>query len=191
MENCTMNHKLILASASPRRKELLQELGLTFDVVCSECDEFFDTGIPVEEAIKKIAYTKAKAIFDKHQEAIVIGADTMVYYQGNALGKPNNQEEAIAMLRLLSGNTHEVISGVAILSKDKVELFHEVTEVKFYELDNEFISWYISSGESYDKAGAYGIQGKGKLLVESIKGDYFNIVGLPIAKVYRYLKKIN
>lgn len=126
-----MNHKLILASASPRRKELLEELGLTFDVVCSECDEFFDTGIPVEEAIKKIAYTKAKAIFDKHQEAIVIGADTMVYYQGNALGKPNNQEEAIAMLRLLSGNTHEVISGVAILSRDKVELFHELQKLNF------------------------------------------------------------
>lgn len=184
-----MNHKLILASKSPRRKELLQDIGIAFEVVSKDCDEFFDTSISAEKAIEQIAYTKAKAVFEEHKDAIVIGADTMVYYQGIALGKPANQKEAITMLKMLSGDTHEVITGVAILSKEKEEVFHETTKVKFFELDEELIRWYVSCGESNDKAGAYGIQGKGKVLVECVDGDYFNIVGLPVAKVYRCLKK--
>lgn len=185
-----MNTKrFILASASPRRKELLLDMHIPFDVLPSSNEEHFDSTLPVEQAIEKIAYNKAKSVYELHPGAIVLGCDTMVALHDKVLGKPKDKEEARAMLQMLSGKTHQVISGVAILQEGREDIFHQVSNVTFYELDEELIERYINSDEPYDKAGGYGIQGTGKLLVSEIQGDYFNIVGLPIAKVYRILKK--
>lgn len=180
---------IILASASPRRKELLSELQLPFEVIPACTEEVFDVRVSIPKAIEKIAYKKAEEVFLQHPTAIVIGCDTMVCLDDVVLGKPRNQEDAYRMLRLLSGKTHQVISGVAILQEGHTEVFHQVTEVTFYELDEAMIDMYVRSEEPYDKAGAYGIQGLGKLLVSAIHGDYFNVVGFPIAKVYRVLKE--
>lgn len=181
--------ELILASKSPRRKELLDDIGLSFTIYSDSCVELFDHNISKEEAIEQIAYTKADVVFEKHRDAIVIGADTMVYCEGAVLGKPNDKADAKEMLVMLSGKTHEVITGVVILCEDKQIKFHETTKVTFYELEESLIDWYLDTLESFDKAGAYGIQGKGKLLVKKIQGDYFNVVGLPVARLYRELMK--
>ncbi len=180
--------RLILASASPRRKELLQELGYPFEIMPADCEEIIDSSLPIEEAIQQIAYQKAETIWKNNSDAVVIGADTMVCYDGKMLGKPKDRADAERMLKMLSGQTHKVISGAAILSKDKKEMFYEETKVTFYPIDEMLLNQYLDSDEPYDKAGAYGIQGKGKLFVEKISGDYFNVVGLPIASVYRHLK---
>ena len=184
------NHSIILASNSPRRKELMEDCGLPFVTENADIQEILDIALPIEEAIEQIALQKAEAVYCKHPEKLVLGCDTMVIYQGLPLGKPKNKDDARNMLTLLSGHTHKVISGVAILGKGISVLFHETTEVTFYELDEDFLCSYLDSEEPYDKAGAYGIQGKGKLLVEKIDGDYYNVMGLPIAKVYRELKKL-
>lgn len=181
---------IILASNSPRRKELMHDCGIPFTVESVETKEVLDTNLPIEKAIEQIAYQKAKAVFDIHPKAWVLGCDTMVIYQDQPLGKPKNRADAKRMLELLCGHTHQVISGVAILGENKQLLFHEITEVTFHNIDDEFLKAYLDSEEPYDKAGAYGIQGKGKLLVEKINGDYYNVMGLPIAKVYQKLKKL-
>lgn len=183
-----MNKRLILASASPRRRELLQDLGYAFDIVTADCEEFFDVSLPMTSAIEQIAWMKAQAVADQFPDAVVLGADTMVCYEGRMLGKPKNREDAQRMLRMLSGQTHTVISGVAIVCEGRKELFHEKSEVTFYDLEEDLLQRYLDSEEPYDKAGAYGIQGMGKLFVKSIHGDYFNIVGLPVAAVYRHVK---
>ena len=175
-----MCKKLILASQSPRRKQLLEESGLDFGICSEKVEEVYRKELGKEKAIEQIAYDKADAVFRKYPEAIVLGADTMVCFQEHRLGKPKDEEEARSMLHMLSGQTHEVITGVALLSKEKQIVFHATSEVTFYELSEEW----------KDKAGAYGIQGLGKLFVRSIHGDYFNIVGLPIAKVYREIRNM-
>lgn len=186
-----MTHKkLILASNSPRRKELMEDCGYAFCIESADTKEILDTSLPIEQAIEQIAYQKAEAVQRLHPNDIVLGCDTMVIYDDLPLGKPKNKEDAQRMLRMLAGKTHRVISGVAILNRHDPILFHEVSEVTFYPMDEDFLKEYLSSDEPYDKAGAYGIQGKGKLLVEKIHGDYYNVMGLPIAKVYRELKKL-
>lgn len=185
-----MNHSIILASKSPRRQQLLFDTGLPFTVECSQCEEYIDTQIPIAKAIEQIAYKKAETVLNKHRDAIVIGADTMVCIQDVIMGKPKNTEEAMAMLMQLSGKTHQVITGVAIVTEHLNIIFHETTYVTFYDLENTLLHSYIASNEPYDKAGAYGIQGRGKLLVKEIRGDYYNVVGLPIARVYRNLLNI-
>lgn len=185
-----MDKKLILASNSPRRKELMEDCGYAFCIESADTEEFLDTSLPIEQAIEQIAYQKAEAVHKLHPDDIVLGCDTMVVYDDLPLGKPKDKEDAQRMLRLLAGKTHRVISGVAILNSQKPVLFHETSEVSFYPVDEDFLEEYLSSEEPYDKAGAYGIQGKGKLLVEKIHGDYYNVMGLPIAKVYRELKKL-
>ena len=162
-----MTRRLILASASPRRQELLQDLSYPFDIVAADCEEYFDRSLPI---------------------ASVLGADTMVCFKDQMMGKPENREDAYRMLKQLSGKTHTVVSGVAIVWKGKAEFFHEKTSVTFYELEEELLERYLDSNEPYDKAGAYGIQGMGKLFVRELRGDYFNVMGLPIAAVYRHLK---
>lgn len=180
--------KLILASASPRRRELLQDLGYPFEIITADCKEIIDPDLSIAEAIQQIAYQKAETVWKVNKDAIVIGADTMVCYGGKMLGKPKDRNDAKQMLEMLSGKTHMVISGVAILSQDKKETFYEETRVAFYPIEEELLNKYLDSEEPYDKAGAYGIQGMGKLFVKEISGDYFNVVGLPIASVYRHLK---
>lgn len=185
-----MCKKLILASQSPRRKQLLEESGLDFGICSEKVEEVYRKELGKEKAIEQIAYDKADAVFRKYPEAIVLGADTMVCFQEHRLGKPKDEEEARSMLHMLSGQTHEVITGVALLSKEKQIVFHATSEVTFYELSEQMIDDYIKSEEWKDKAGAYGIQGLGKLFVRSIHGNYFNIVGLPIAKVYREIRNM-
>ena len=183
-----MNKKrLILASASPRRKELLKDIEIPFDVIPSCVDEILNENIKIEKAIEQLAYEKAYDVFRHHKDAVVLGCDTMVCVNGKALGKPSNLKEAKMMLQMLSGQTHQVMSGVAILSSKGCDVFHEITNVTFYDIEETELLRYLDSEEPYDKAGAYGIQGKGKLFVKEIQGDYFNVVGLPIARVYRML----
>lgn len=180
--------QLILASASPRRKELMEDMNLQFDIVVSHCEEIFREDIPFGDAIEEVAFQKANDVFQHYPDAVVIGCDTMVVYGNAKLGKPKDQEDARTMLHLLSGKTHEVISGVCILSKDMKKTFHEVTEVTFHDIEEDLLEYYLNTLEPYDKAGSYGIQGIGKLLVEGIHGDYFNVVGLPVSRLYRELK---
>lgn len=183
-----MNRKrLILASASARRKELLKDIGIAFECIPSGIEEVCDPCKTLEEAIMQIAYEKANDVYQHHKDAVVIGCDTMVCIDNKALGKPKNLQEAKTMLEMLKDNTHQVISGVAIISSKGIDMFYETTDVTFYDIEEALLDTYLHSDEPYDKAGAYGIQGKAKLFVKEIKGDYYNVVGLPIAKVYRKL----
>lgn len=181
--------KIILASASPRRKELLTTAGVEFEVCVKEVDETVPEGTEPVEAAKLTASKKAAAVAESHAEDIVIGADTIVVANKKILGKPKDKADAAAMLRMLSGIEHEVVTGVCIIGGRKTETFARVSRVKFYELTDEEIESYVATGEPVDKAGSYGIQGRGCTLVEHIEGDYFNIVGLPVAEVVRRIKK--
>ena len=179
--------KLILASNSPRRKELLETAGLSFEICVKDVDETVPDGTAPIEAAKMTAAKKALATAESHKNDIVIGADTIVVANGKILGKPKDEVDAKSMLRMLSGIEHEVITGVCIIRNGKPEAFAQISKVKFYDLTDEEISAYVATKEPMDKAGAYGIQGLGCRLVERIEGDYFNIVGLPVAEVCRRL----
>ncbi|MCA1318753.1 Maf family protein [Bacillus tianshenii] len=179
---------LILASGSPRRKELLQQVKLSFEVKVSSIEETFDPKMNPEEIAMNLALQKAEDVARDNRESVIIGADTIVVHDGMVLGKPKDVDEATYMLKMLSGNTHYVISGVAIVSGDSHVTFFEKTAVTFWELTDEEIEYYIKSGEPMDKAGSYGIQEVGALFVKEIHGDYFSVVGLPLSKTVRELK---
>lgn len=179
--------KIILASSSPRRKELLTTAGVEFEIHVKDVDETIPEGTPPEEAAKMTAAKKAAAVAEDYADCIVIGADTIVVANGKILGKPRDEADAKAMLSMLSGIEHEVITGVCIIRDATPETFAQISKVKFYDLTEEEISAYVATKEPMDKAGAYGIQGLGCRLVERIEGDYFNIVGLPVAEVCRRL----
>ncbi|MBO9130509.1 Maf family protein [Bacillus sp. 165] len=181
--------RLILASGSPRRKELLENLRLSFEVYVSEVEEIIDEHAPPHETVMSLALQKASDVGRRFPHDIVLGADTIVTYGTHVLGKPKNTEEAQAMLRMLSGQTHEVYTGVAIISPLQTITFFERTEVTFWELLEHEIQTYIESKEPFDKAGAYGIQGFGASLVKRIVGDYYSVVGLPVARTIRELRK--
>ena len=182
--------KLILASGSPRRRELLEKLQIPFEVIVSECDETVPDGLPCEQAAELLAKRKAAAVAAHHPDAAVIGADTTVILDGEILGKPADEADCKRMLRALSGRTHRVITGTAVICAGKCESFSETTEVTFYPLTEAEIDAYAASDEPYDKAGAYGIQGQGMLLVQEIRGDYYNVVGLPAARLARLLRRL-
>ena len=178
---------LILASQSPRRRELLGRITEQFLVRPTGCDESFTCADPAEHA-RQLALRKcAAAVAESASEDAVIAADTVVFLDGVLLEKPGSKAEARAMLRRLSGHTHIVCTGVAVAYKGETRSFVQQTRVTFHELSDSLIDWYVATGEPMDKAGAYGIQGKGALLVEGIEGDYFNVVGLPVAPLYRLL----
>jgi septum formation protein len=179
--------RLILASSSPRRYELLSLTLLPFETYPSTLEEKMDLSLSPSHLVESLAEQKASDVFSQKPNHVVLGADTIVSFKNNRLGKPQDKDEAAAMLRMLSGQTHEVYTGVCIMDEGKKEIFSVKTSVTFYTLDEEMISWYIGTGEPFDKAGSYGIQGSGSLLVEKIHGDYFNVVGLPISKVMRSL----
>lgn len=179
---------IILASASPRRKELLSLAGVDFTVKTAPTDENLENDVLPEDAVKILAKRKATAVWAQNFESTIIGADTVVAIDGKILGKPKTFDEAYSMLSLLSGRTHCVYTGVCIIGKDKEICFSEKTEVEFFDLTKVEIEAYIQTGDCYDKAGAYGIQSNGCVLVKKINGDYFNVVGLPIAKTYRQLQ---
>lgn len=180
--------KLILASGSPRRKELLGKLDIPFEVIVSECDETLPDGIPADAAAELLAVRKAAAVAKEHPDAVVIGADTTVLLGDEILGKPADEADCRRMLYALSGKIHKVITGVAIFWNGHSASFSDETGVQFYSLSDAEIDAYASSAEPYDKAGAYGIQGKGALLVAGITGDYYNVMGLPIARLARQLR---
>lgn len=184
-------NRIVLASASPRRKELLQMLLCNFETAPAEVDESLQEGAPLPAEIIRLALQKAKTVAAVHAEpnTVVIGSDTMVVLDGVAFGKPQNKEDAVQMLKQLSGKTHTVLTAVAIVSTDGwEETALHTTKVTFYELSEQEIVRYVESGEPLDKAGAYGIQGQGALLVRSIEGDYYSVMGLPVAQVYRLLR---
>lgn len=179
----------ILASASPRRKELLKFVVDDFKIVCADIDETVPNNTSCFDAPEFLANKKAKAIIPKHPEDLVIAADTVVILDNEILGKPKNEQDAFLMLKKLSSKTHFVVTGCSIAKGDKTKSFSVVSKVTFYNLSDTEIYDYIAKNESLDKAGAYGIQGYGSILVEKIEGDYFNIVGLPVAELSRKLKE--
>lgn len=178
----------ILASASPRREQLLKLLTEDFKIVPSSVEEILPKNIKKEKIPQYFAEQKATDIGKKFPNDIVIGADTAVFANSKILGKPETANEAKSMLKMLSGKTHKVITGCAVYKNGICKSFSEVTKVKFYKLTDAEIDNYIASGECFDKAGGYGIQSGGGLFVNTIKGDYFNVVGLPIAALSRFLK---
>ncbi|CAH0346347.1 Maf family protein [Bacillus sp. CECT 9360] len=182
-------HRLILASSSPRRKELLQFLQIPFQTIHANVDESIDSGLTAEEAVQDLALRKAANIATEHKESCVIGSDTIVVVDGEILGKPIDRADAKKTLELLSGRTHSVYTGVAIISDKNRTVFAEKTEVTFWELSDEEIETYLETGEPFDKAGSYGIQGYGSLLVKGITGDYYTVMGLPVARLSRELKR--
>ena len=181
--------RVILASKSPRRKELLELLKIPFEIIVSDIDEQIDYDNDLVKEIEKLSFRKAEAVFKDHSDALVIGADTIVKINNDVLGKPQSIEEAKQMLKELSDNTHEVVTGVTIMYQDKVETFSSVAEVTFYPLSDKEIDDYVATNEPMDKAGSYAIQGDAAKFIRSINGDYYTIVGLPVAEVYHRLKK--
>lgn len=181
--------KLILASNSPRRAEILAQGGFDFIKRTAAVDETLPAGISPAEAVERLAALKGQAAA-RQKEEVILSADTVVAYDGQILGKPKSEEDACRMLRTLSGNTHSVFTGVYITNGEKTFLFHEETAVTFFPLTDAEIAAYVQSGEPMDKAGAYGIQGRGALFVEKIIGDYLNVVGLPLARTAKYLKEV-
>ena len=183
-------NELILASASPRRRELMTLAGLDFTVKTARTDETVDPSLSPEETVRCLARKKALAVAADEKDKTVIGADTVVEIGGKILGKPSDYDEAFAMLSALSGRIHNVFTGVCIVKDGRESVFCEKTEVTFYPLTPQEIDAYIKTGDCYDKAGGYGVQSKGCTLVRKIDGDYFNVVGLPIASLCRKLKEI-
>ncbi len=179
---------IILASKSPRRQELLKLITTDFVIKTADVDETLPQGISPADAVLYLSAIKARPFAAKGD--IVIGADTVVALGNEILGKPKSREDAVRMLSALSGREHSVFTGVTLISGEKEQSFYVESRVKFFDLTEKEIADYAATGECDDKAGAYGIQGKGSLLVEKIDGDYFNIVGLPIARLYRELNKL-
>lgn len=172
--------KIILASASPRRKEILGIFIPDFDCVVADVDETTDESMPPEDTVMTLALRKARAVAKDHPDALVIGSDTIVYCDGKTLGKPKDTADAGRMLELLSGNTHSVFSGVAVLCGGREYVSYEETKVRMREVTEDEKAAYLLSGEGADKAGAYGIQGMACAFIEKIDGSYHNVMGLPV-----------
>lgn len=179
--------RVILASKSPRRKELLSLICDSFEIIPADIDESVPQNVAAEEAAEYISTKKAFAI---DSEDVIIACDTVVIVDGKILGKPSDRQNGFEMLSELSGKTHSVISGVCIRYKGESVSFSQKSLVTFYELTDEEINDYLDSGEPFDKAGGYGIQGLGSLLVKEFSGDFFNIVGLPVARLRRSLSEL-
>jgi septum formation protein len=183
--------KTILASKSPRRKEILSTLGVKYECEPTDIDESVPEGATPIEAVESICYRKAFHIAQKYKDkdVLVISADTVVCLDGKIYGKPQSKEHAIKMLEAFSGTTHEILSGFTLIYAGKSVTKSVSTKVKFKPLDKEEILYYVENGSPMDKAGAYGIQEKGSLFVEKIDGDYFNVVGLPVFEIFKTLKE--
>ena len=193
--------KIILASGSPRRRELLTQIGIDFDVVTSNAEEIITKTYP-RDIVCELSCLKAKAVYDMLKEpqkdidnSVIIGADTIVYCDGEILGKPADKEEAREMIYKLQGKSHMVYTGVTVIAKSgdmvSASSFAEGTKVNVAPMTENEIEAYISTDEPYDKAGAYGIQGLFGKFIEGIEGDYFNVVGLPVHRLYEELKKFD
>ena len=183
-----MPETLILASGSPRRREMLAKAGLKFEVIPSPAEELHDVSMPLDLLCEENAKLKALDVAQDHPEAIVIGADTLVYIDQTPLGKPRDENEARKMLGLLSGRTHQVCTGVCIARGEKSETFHTITEVVFKELSDDVIRDYMAKVHVMDKAGSYAVQEHGEMIIEEVRGDYDNVVGLPVLQLLEKLE---
>ena len=181
--------QLILASQSPRRKELLGLFGVPFTVRVADIDETMDFSAPAAEEVARVSRLKALAI-PREDDDVLIAADTIVVCQGRILGKPRDEADAYAMLRLLSGRDHQVMTGVTVLRGKEERVFTQITDLHFRELSDKEIYRYIATGEPMDKAGAYGIQGGAALFCEKMDGDYYNVMGLPVCRLGETLKEL-
>lgn len=190
-----MKYQMVLASGSPRRKEILAQIGASCDVIVSDCDESTQVKTP-EELVKELSGRKAEAVAEKLQgAAVIIGADTVVVYQGTVLGKPKDRKDAKRMLTMLSGKVHQVYTGVTLIIKEatgesRTVVFAECSEVEVNAMTERQIEAYLDTGEGTDKAGSYAVQGIFAAHIKGIKGDYFNIVGLPVAGIYQRLHEM-
>ena len=187
--------EFVLASASPRRKELLSQIGIKFRTCTSKKEEEVLRNLP-ENIVKDLSYTKARDVYERgNRESVVIGADTIVVANEQVLGKPKDEKEAFEMIKMLQGDIHHVYTGVSIIweqnNNTHVSSFYAVTEVELYYMNDDEIRNYITTTEPYDKAGGYAIQGYFARYVKGIKGDYNNVVGLPIGKLYQLLNSLN
>ena len=180
---------LILASASPRRKELLSLFHTPFTIKVADIDEAMDPAKAPAQEVARVSSLKACAV-DRDADDVVIAADTIVVCEGKILGKPHSEAEAKQMLSLLSGRDHQVMTGCTVLRGDRRETFTEITDLHFKPLSDREITDYVNSGEPMDKAGAYGIQGGAALFCEKINGDYYNVVGLPVCRLGQVLKEV-
>jgi len=181
--------KLVLASASPRRAEILRNIGWPFEAVAANIDESRYDHEDAPTYVKRVAREKAEDVRARLPGATIVAADTVVVVDGEILGKPRDDEDARRMLRLLQGRRHDVLTGVTVFhgNGDKPRITHESTEVIFAEMDDDEIGWYIDTGEPMDKAGAYAIQGLGARFIKGIRGDYSNVVGLPVRVLYELI----
>ncbi|MBW2411790.1 MAG: septum formation inhibitor Maf [Deltaproteobacteria bacterium] len=184
-----IDHGIILASKSPRRRYLLEQAGLKFSVIPSSFDESSVTMMEPESYVRKLAECKANVVAETYPDHWVIGADTIVLIGNDILGKPRSDDEARKMLRRLSAKTHRVLTGYCVCCKNRDRFYSETvsTDVCFKDLSDEEIEWYIQSGEPFDKAGSYAIQGLGTFLVKRINGSYTNVVGLPVCEIVEFL----
>lgn len=182
---------LILASKSPRRKELLSLITTEFEIIPAAGEENADPSLSPDIFVQELAKQKALEIAASHPDDVIIGSDTVVAAKGEILGKPKDRDDAYRMLAMLSGTSHSVFTGVAVIKDGEIHSFTEETRVKFFHLSEKEIENYIASGEPFDKAGAYGIQDAGALLVEGIDGDYYNVMGLPAGRLYRLMKSLS
>ncbi|HMF54853.1 MAG TPA: Maf family protein [Pyrinomonadaceae bacterium] len=187
--------ELVLASASPRRAEILRAVGWPFEISAADVDESLVDAEPPVAYVTRLALAKAEAGAASHTGRLVLGADTTVVVDGEILGKPRDEEEAVWMLRRLSGRWHEVLTGVALVRRSGKEGFqklvaYESTRVRFGRMTDEEISWHVAVGNPLDKAGAYAVQGVAALFIEEIQGDYWNVVGLPVQLVYKMAHEI-
>ena len=184
--------KIILASSSPRRKKILEDVGYTFDIYPSNILEVYPDSLPIEDIPVYLAEKKAESVKSKFKNAIIISADTIVAFNKEVMEKPINGKEAARMLQTLSGQTHQVITGVSIIYKNEAVSFTDITLVTFKELSLEEIEYYVDHYQPFDKAGAYGIQEwLGLIGVERIEGSYFNVMGLPIHRVYSEISRLS
>ena len=179
--------KLILASQSPRRRELLSLLKIPFEVCVSQADETMEPGAPPEQQVALVSRRKAEAT-PRQEDQVVIAADTIVVCDDSVMGKPHCREEACQMLERLSGRTHQVMTGLTVLWGNQCHTCTEITDVTFRSLSRQEIDRYVDSGEPMDKAGAYGIQGGAALFAEKLSGDYYNVVGLPVCRLVQVLR---
>jgi septum formation protein len=181
---------LVLASASARRRELLGLITPNFVVDAAQCDESLPDDLSNADAVMLLARRKARAVFSRRPSDIVVGADTLVCADGQILAKPADAEDARRMLRLLSGRTHQVCTGVCVLSPAGENTFFSEASVTFFPMSEDEIAFYAASGEPDDKAGAYAIQGLGARYIQSVAGDYYAVVGLPVSRVYQALRAL-
>ncbi len=183
---------IILASKSPRRKQLLKQIGINFSIEISGIDETMELNLSPHHIAENLSKEKARKVSQKFPEELVVGADTLVVYKKQILGKPKNDTESFDMLSMLSGKTHKVITGVSLqcINKNINTTFHETTKVTFHTLSNSYISYYINTYNPYDKAGSYGIQDWFAVCVKKIDGCFYNVMGLPLAKFWKEITEL-